>query len=192
VAHACTIRTARKDDAREIAKLFDIASDGLATYIWSKLQGPGQTLLDVGEARYARENAIFSYQNCMMAEREGEIAGMMHCYKEDGPPDEVRDNDPILKPYLELELYGSLYISSIAIYEKHRGIGIGTDLLHWAFAHAKEIGMGKVSLICFERNEGAMRLYRRLGFSEVDRRAIVPHPSLHYHDGDALLMAREV
>ena len=53
-------------------------------------------------------------------------------------------------------------------------------------------GAGNVSLICFERNEGAMRLYRRLGFSEIDRRPIVPHPSLHYRDGDALLMAREV
>ena len=81
MARACTIRKARRDDAREIATLFDIASDGLATYIWSKLQGPGQSLLDVGEARYARENTTFSYQNCMIAERESEIAGMMHCYR---------------------------------------------------------------------------------------------------------------
>ena len=51
---ACTLRKARKDDARQIAQLFDIASDGLATYIWSELQGPGHSLLDVGEARYAR------------------------------------------------------------------------------------------------------------------------------------------
>ena len=192
MARACTIRRARKNDAREIAKLFDIASGGLANYIWSKVQGPGQSLLDVGEARYARENTIFSYQNCMMAEHEGEIAGMMHGYVESGPPDEVRDGDPILKPYLELELYGSLYISSIAVFENHRGRGIGTHLLHWTFAHATEIGMGKVSLICFERNEDAMRLYTRLGFREIDRRPIVPHPSLHYRDGDALLMAREV
>jgi ribosomal protein S18 acetylase RimI-like enzyme len=192
VPRACTIRRARKDDAREIAKLFDIASDGLATYIWSKLQAPGEDILDVGEARYARENAIFSYQNCIMAERNREIAGMMHCYVESGPPDEARDSDPVLKPYLELELYGSLYISSIAIHENHRGLGIGTELLHWAFTLARKLGAGKVSLICFERNEGAMRLYTRLGFREVDRRAIVPHPSLHYRDGDALLMARDV
>lgn len=192
MASACTIRKARKDDARAIAKLFDIASDGLATYIWSKVQGPGQSLLDVGEARYARENTTFSYQNCMVAEHEGEVAGMMHGYVESGPPDEVRDSDPILKPYLELELYGSLYISSIAVFENHRGRGIGTHLMHWAFAHATAIGMGKVSLICFERNEGAMRLYTRLGFREIDRRPIVPHPSLHYRDGDALLLAREV
>jgi ribosomal protein S18 acetylase RimI-like enzyme len=191
-AAVCKIRNAAKSDAREIAKLFLIASDGLAEYIWSQLQSPGMDLLDVGEARYARENTIFSYENCMMAEREGQIAGMLHCHPETGPPEEVRISDPALQPYLELELNGSLYISGIAVHEPHRGLGIGTDLMRWAFAHAGELRLSKVSLICFERNGAALRLYHRLGFSEVDRRAIVPHPMLHYRDGDAILMARDV
>jgi hypothetical protein len=37
-----------------------------------------------------------------------------------------------------------------------------------------------------------MRFYRRLGFRELDRRPIVPHPMLHYTDGDAVLLARPV
>jgi ribosomal protein S18 acetylase RimI-like enzyme len=192
VATSCDIRKARKSDARDIARLFEISSDGIAAYIWSKLQAPGQSLIDVGEARYARENTIFSYENCMMAERDGKIAGMLHFFQETGPPAEVPDSDPVLRPYVELELYGSLYISSIAVYENYRGMGIGTDLMEWAFAHARGLGLGKVSLICFGRNEAALRLYHRLGFAEIDRRAIVPHPMLHYRDGDALLMARDV
>ena len=79
-----------------------------------------------------------------------------------------------------------------AVHERYRGTGIGTDLLRCAFAQAKDLGLGRVSLICFERNAGAMRLYLRMGFAEVDRRAVVPHPMLHYRDGDALLMARVV
>jgi hypothetical protein len=47
-------------------------------------------------------------------------------------------------------------------------------------------------LICFERNEDAMRLYRRLGFEALARRAVVPYPLLHYSDGDAVLLARVV
>ena len=35
-----------------------------------------------------------------------------------------------------------------------------------------------------------MQLYRRLGYSEVDRRPVVPHPSLHYSKGDAVLLVR--
>lgn len=188
---SCIIRQARKMDAREIARLFLISSDGLAAYIWSKLQTPGMSLDDVGEARYARENTIFSYENCMMAERGGEIAGMIHCHPDTGPPEDVRESDPVLRPYMELELHGSLYVSGVAVYEKHRGLGVGTDLMQTAFARATDLGIGKVSPICFERNEGAWRLNRRLGFSEVDRRPIVPHPTLHYADGDAILMARD-
>ncbi len=57
---------------------------------------------------------------------------------------------------------------------------------------AKDLSLPRISLICFGRNEGAMRLYRRLGFRELDRCAVVPHPTLHYHDGDAVLFARDI
>ena len=32
----------------------------------------------------------------------------------------------------------------------------------------------RLSLICLEQNQGAMRLYSRLGFREIDRRPLVP------------------
>jgi len=44
--------------------------------------------------------------------------------------------------------------------------------------------------ICFERNEGAHRLYRCLGFQELDRRAVVPNSTLRYHDGDVMPFAK--
>ena len=47
---------------------------------------------------------------------------------------------------------------------------------------AIDLSLPRISLICFKRNEGAMRLYRRMGFRELDRRAVVPHPTLHYPD----------
>jgi ribosomal protein S18 acetylase RimI-like enzyme len=190
---SCDIRNARKDDACEIAKLFMISSDGLAAYIWSKLQAPGMSLEDVGAARYAREQTMFSYEHCMMAERGGEIAGMIHCHAMTVPPEEeVSESDPVLRPYMELELNPSLYVGGVAVYEKYRGLGIGTALMNIAYARARQLSLGKVSLICFERNERAMRLYKRLGFSEIDRRPVVPHPMLHFSEGDAILMAREV
>src|SRR5262245_26336976 len=156
------------------------------------MQSPGMSLEEVGEARYARENTAFSYENCMMAERRGEIAGLIHFYPMHVAPGAAPETDAVLKPYAELELDGSLYVSGVAIYETYRGMGIGTDLMRCAFARARDLRIGTVSLICFERNEGAMRLYRRLGFAEIDRRRIVAHPTLQYRDGDAILMARGV
>ena len=57
---------------------------------------------------------------------------------------------------------------------------------------ARALDRPRVSLICFERNEGAMRMYRRLGFEELARRPVVPHSLLHYAGGDAVLLARAV
>jgi ribosomal protein S18 acetylase RimI-like enzyme len=194
VAQPCDIRNARKSDAGDIAKLYLISSDGLAAYIWSLFQTPGVTLEEVGRSRYARAKTetAFSYENCRIAERNGEVAGMLHGYPMHVPEGGNQESDPVLKPYAELELDQSFYISGVAVYETFRGLKIGNALMADAFARAKALGLNKVSLICFEGNEGAVRLYRRLGFAEIDRRPIVPHPALHYRKGDAILMAREV
>jgi ribosomal protein S18 acetylase RimI-like enzyme len=194
VAGRSTLRAARKSDAADIARLYLISSDGFAAYIWSRYHKPGMTLEDVGRARYSRAKteSEYSYENCTIAERDEDIAGMMHGYPMHVSEGGNQESDPVLRPYAELELDRSFYISSLAVFEAFRGQGIGTELMDVAFERASALALPLVSLICFERNEGAMRLYTRLGFREVDRRAIVPHPSLHYRDGDALLMAREV
>ena len=49
----------------------------------------------------------------------------------------------------------------------------------------------ELSLIVFEQNAGAKRLYERHGFREVDRRPAVPHELIYYR-GDALLMVAGV
>jgi ribosomal protein S18 acetylase RimI-like enzyme len=187
------LRPARGEDAPVIARLFLISSDGLAEYIWARLGMAGRTPEEVGAARYARDDGeAFSYRNCTVAERGGAVVGMVHSYPMDRPETPEEENDPILRPYAELEDYGSLYISSVAVLEGHRGLGLGHRLLDAAHARAKALGRPRVSLICIDRNEGAMRLYRRLGYRELDRRAIVPHPCLHYTEGEALLLARPV
>lgn len=186
------IRAARRGDARDIAELFLISSDGLATYIWSRLAEPGQSLEEVGAARYARDGVAFSYQNCEVVEADDDVIAMAHAFVMDPrDPDDVED-DPILKPYAELEDPGSLYLSGLAVRPEFQGQGLGSQLLHRVHANAAKLGCPRVSLICFERNEGACRLYRREGYTELARRPLVPHPSLHFTDGDALLLAKTI
>ena len=67
---AVEFRSAVRADAREIARLFQITSEGAADYIWSQLAQPGQDLLDVGAIRYARDDVDFSWQNCLIARGE--------------------------------------------------------------------------------------------------------------------------
>ena len=185
------IRSARKGDSAAIAALFRISSDGLADYIWSRMDdGSGRSLLETGRARYEREGVAFSYQNCIVAERDGVVIGMVHCFPMEPSPEADPDPDPVLAPYAALEDYGSFYISGVAMLPEHRGKGIGSLLLAAAETRARTLGLPRLSLICFDANTAAMRLYQRLGFRAVDRRPLVPHQILKYRSGDAVLMVR--
>ena len=152
----------------------------------------GETPLDAGARRYARDGVAFSYQNCILAEFDGAVVGMAHSFPMDADPEAKPESDPVLRPYAELEDYGSLYLSGVALFAGHRGRGIGSRLMAAVDERAGALNRPRVSLICFERNEGAMRWYHRLGFEELARRPLVPHPLLHYADGDAVLLARPV
>jgi ribosomal protein S18 acetylase RimI-like enzyme len=187
-------RPARKEDCRTIAELYRISSDGVADYIWLKLAEPGEEHIEVGERRYAREDTVFSYRNGTVAERNGEVIGMLVAFQVEPDPD-VSDPDeevdPVLKPYSELERPGSFYICGMALFPEYRGEGLGTRMLELARQQAYERGLEELSLIVFEQNTGARRLYEQHGFREVDRRPVVPHELIHYR-GDALLMVAGV
>ena len=193
---AIHIRPAMKSEARTIAKLFLISSEGLAAYVWQKLARPDELLLAVGAKRYAQDDIPCSYRNCLVAERAGRVIGMAHavplgsdlpdCYIPGVPDDEV------LRPYRDLCYPESLFVTGLAVFPAARRQGVASRLLAAVRERARGLGYAHLSLICFEPNEGACRLYRRHGFAEVTRRTLVPHPLLHYSAGDALLMAAPV
>lgn len=191
-ARTVAFRQARRDDARRIAELFRLASDGVADYVWTLLaeEEPGLSPIEIGARRYARENAAFSYQNCIVAEQGQRVVGNCHAFVIE-TPSSTEGLDPVLRPYAELEAPGSLYISSLAVDPEAQGRGIGSGLLERAIDRAARLGVEQLSLIVFEQNLGARRLYARFGFEEIDRRSIVPHPLIHA-TGAALLMVRTV
>ena len=189
--HGVTFRAAVKSDSRNIARLYSISSDGVADYIWTCLAQPGQDILDVGQVRYEREGTPFSYRSCTIAEVDGEIAGMLVAFPmrvdTNAPPEE----DPVLGPYSRLEEDASYYVCGVALFPRFRGLGIGSRFMSLAQDAARVEGLSKLSLIVFEQNAGAKKLYDRLGYREVARAAVVPHPLIHY-TGDALLMVKDL
>ena len=186
-------RPARKEECRTIARLYSISSDGLSDYIWTSLAGPGEDILDVGERRYSNEDLLFSYKNCLVAEHEGEIIGMLVAFPMHLPdgPNAANEPDPVLAPYAKLEKDRCYYIMGVAVFPEYRGRGIGTRFLELAAGKALEYGLPQLSLIVFEQNEGAKRLYERHGFYEIMREEVVPHELIHY-TGYALLMVKDV
>jgi len=190
------VRPARIEDCTDIARLFLVASDGLAAYIWRRAAPAGAPPLEVGRRRYARVGVDFSYRNCLVAEADGRVVAMMHSYPMLSRGETAAEGgerpDLVLQPYAELEDPGSLYVAGLAVDPERRGRDLGRRLMAEARARAERLGLPRLSLICFERNERAMQLYRRLGFVEVDRRPVVPHPCLEHRDGDALLLVRSL
>jgi ribosomal protein S18 acetylase RimI-like enzyme len=187
-------RAATKEDRYELARLFRIASSGVADYMWSRLapKYPGLTALEIGARRFAREEGNFSYKNCVVAEQDGAVIGMLFTFPiEEGQEADDEPTDPILKPYEELEIPGSFYICALALLPGFRGRGVGTKMLSIAREQAHQRGFGTLSLLVFEQNEGAVKLYERNGFEVAGRAPVVPHELID-HTGDVLLMASEV
>lgn len=206
VATKTVFRPALVEDCYAIAHLFRIASDGVSDYIWSTLADdyPGLTRIEIGAKRYSNETSLFSYKNCLLAERDGEVIGMMLTFPiaevEGGDTasqemaseltSNVSDEPDVLAPY-NLESPGTWYICALALFPEFRGEGVGTEFLAIAHQQAAERGFSELSLLCFEQNTRALNLYLRNGFKVIDRTPVVPHPFIHY-TGDILLMTTPV
>jgi ribosomal-protein-alanine N-acetyltransferase len=57
-----------------------------------------------------------------------------------------------------------IHINNVAIRPALRGQGIGTQLMHRVFDEARRLGARRATLEVRRSNEGARRLYERLGF----------------------------
>ena len=191
-ARRVDIRWADREEAGEIARLSMISSDGLAAHIWSRMDRPGFTLEQIGAARYARTGVASSFENCLVAVSDGRIVGMAHAFARGAAPGAPCETDPVLRPYSELGVPGSLFLSGLAVDADCRGRGLGSALMDRVERLAITRALPGVSLICFERNDRALAFFKRRGYCEIDRRPLVPHPALHYRDGDAILLLRDV
>lgn len=187
-----SFRPAKRSECRTIATLYRISSDGVADYIWTKLAAPEEDILDVGQGRYEQEDLVFSYKNCVVVTHDEKIIGMLVTFPmEIEPVANELEEDPVLVPYSKLEEANSYYICGMALVPEYRNQGIGRKLVTLAEDTAREMSYEKLSLIVFEQNEGALRLYERDGFKEVAREPVVPHPLIR-HTGDVLLMVKAI
>lgn len=71
--------------------------------------------------------------------------------------------DPIAIMRLEIN-EPAAWIGSLFVQEEYRGKGVGTMLIHRAIELCHEMGKKHVSLSVADKNEGAQRLYKSLGF----------------------------
>lgn len=188
------IRNARPDDALALARLIDMAGEGIPSWLWSRSAEPGQSAEQVGCERAAREEGGFSYRNARVCvDTAGYIVGILLSYRQPDPYDlpDLAELPAVVRPLVELEAAapGTWYVNALATFPESRGLGAGTRLMGLAESMAREARAPALSLIVAEENAGAKRLYERLGYRVEARAPLVPWPGTA-HGGDWLLMVR--
>ena len=84
-------------------------------------------------------------------------------------------------------VFDEIHINNVAMRPRFRGLGIGSALLHHVLAEARNLGARRATLEVRASNEGARRLYDRLGFYVAGtRRNYYSHPV-----EDALILWRD-
>jgi len=170
-----------------------MAGEGIPGYFWEQDKSPGENITDVGARRLAAGSGNFSYRNVLIAEIDGDVAGMLLSYKLSSE-EEAEDLDELpafIRPLVELEqcVPESYYINMIATFSTFRGQGVGTTLLAQVDDLARLAGCVEISIEVFEENQGALKLYQRLGFQVIEARDVVPH-SCHPYTGRIVLLTR--
>ncbi len=174
-----TIREATAADAPALARLIDIAGEGVPSWLWAQMAADGQSPIEVGEQRARRDTGGFSWRNALVTERDGEVAAMMLGYGIGEPSAEdragIRDLPETLQPFIELEhrSAGSFYVNALATLPGRRGLGLGAALMGAAEDRAKAQGISRMSIQAYEQNTGAVRLYERLGYRRAETRPVL-------------------
>ncbi len=192
-----TIREAQVQDIPHLAYVCREATGG----VYDAMYEGGIPDRDTGlivEHMFSRLNATSSFRNCRILEVDGQVAGGLHGYaarnSADDPGDPLmrRDRFHVLQPFIELPTPDDSYcISSVGFYPEQRGRGYGRQPILEAERIAQSLGLGATSLHVFEQNSPALTLYKSMGYTEVDRRPVVPHPLIRY-DGQLLLLRKSL
>lgn len=178
------IRAARPEDAEHLARLINVAGEGIPRWSWACAAPSPERWLEVGIARACRDEGGFSWRNAWVVERGGKVVAMLLGYVQPDPyPLEDLDSMPdVVRPMVELEALapGAWYVNALATYPEYRSQGLGSRLLAVAEGMARMGGSRMLSIIVAEQNRGACALYTRQGYVPVAQRPIVDYPGREY------------
>jgi len=169
--------TAAFEEGVAYAKFLDQAADGFIRFML------GAKFATVIADTFATPAHDFSFENVIVAERDGEIVGTAAGYTAEQHSD--CSDDVLTKargfPALRMSLVqlvagplwrflntvddGDFYLQSIAVTSECRGAGIGSMLIDAIEERAKGTKATRIVLDVAANNEGARRLYERRGMT---------------------------
>ena len=173
MSDSLTFRPAAAADAAALASCIHEVSAGVVDVLLHGLL-PGVSVRDVLTMVMRDASSHYSHKNCVLAEYEGRMAGLLFAYaaaEQSIPPLMERMlSAKRLEPVRELLTLchpGSLYINTLWVDAGLRGLGVADALMDYARLWAEDAGHTAISLFAWRDNERAVSFYRRQGFASV-------------------------
>ncbi|MED3986921.1 GNAT family N-acetyltransferase [Peribacillus simplex] len=175
------IRKATPEDAEKSAILTRLAIKEIAEVLTGETEE--ERVLSVLADLFRKSGNRISYENTFVSEHEGQVSGLIIAYH--GKDAESLD-EPIVKqlrmkmkdPSVTLDKEAEMkdfYLDTVSVDPNFQGKGIGSALIQYVEGYAKNKGYPRVSLVVENENEGANRLYSRLGYIEMKAISISGH-----------------
>ncbi|MCH4825961.1 MAG: GNAT family N-acetyltransferase [Planococcus sp. (in: firmicutes)] len=177
------IRQANPSDAEKVAPLIINAIGKIANHMTA--QKDSEAVREKVENMVRGENTRHSYRYTYVATLDGKITGILVLYH--GNLAETLDrylieqlkkqgHERTLEPEAHTDEW---YIDTVSVDSAYQGKGIGSKLLNYAEELVSSNGGGKLSLNVDIDKEGAIRLYKRLGYSVSEPWTIIGEPFHH-------------
>ena len=167
------LRPATTEDALVFRRVFELAGEGLAQWVWQQSATEEMDAAAIGLQRCERKLAEAPPGTAIVAEVDGQVAGGVITYDIGDTPEEIEDDTPgVFVPLIELEnrALRTHYVNALAVFPAFQGRGVGRKLLRAAEANALENGM---SLIAEDANANAIGLYQSEGYVGTARLPVV-------------------
>ncbi len=184
------IRPARQADAPALAAVELLTAPEFATFLLDGLfkdRSVGAVLSTI----YAREGTD-SFEWSWVAEAEGQPVGAIGAYPVSlvaAPTDtgEAAERLAYYAPIARAMRPDAFHIGRLGVLEPYRRQGIARALIDAATSVAGNHGERRVTLFVWADNAPALAFYDSLGFAELDRITLPPHPRASRHGPMILL-----
>lgn len=190
-------RIGKKGDCPRIAALINIASGGVIEYLFYGLV-PAQSPVEIIAYNLESDDEPYSYNNVIVAEENGQVVGMAlsfpseyHHITEEMAQFFPSDRLSRLRPFYTANVEQSLFLDALCVDEAYQKKGVGSHLIQRTKQKAHESGYQVLSLIVFNDNTKAQRVYQKNGFEVVEEISLDAH-ELIPHEGGCLLMKCDV
>ena len=185
--YAITTRPALRRDAPIIARVVAMAiGDEVALHNYC-----GDDYLAVLEAVARTKSTQYSWQNAIVAECDGVVAGAVVGYDgaclgalREGTLSVIRRYVGRLPSIVDETEVGEYYLDSVAVLPQFRGHGVGRALVEAFVTCAYARGAERVGLIVDVENPDAEKLYLSCGFRSVGERSFFSHQMRHLQRGN--------